>query len=1040
VGRNFLIQQYLREGDYQLTVVPKDLSRGHLGISMTHTAIADGGQLTTGVYARAAMKAGQGLMYRFAVKQKGKYRIRAIGAGRTYVMRLEDEQGWPIEPPNIAADLTRELDVGEYRMIIPPEAVDVRVVASLEALSEFVQFEGHGPHHIEIGEQVRHLWREPENAQTRTADMWLFDLPAIADISIALNNEMQGELFDGERLVGSVTPARPWQGQLNAGQYRLAVTNARKNNHVEYQLTVDSRQLMIGQQRHADVPATIPIAVGDHEYIELWSYGQNDIRARLLDSKGNVVAQGDDRNNDWNFLIAQKLQAGDYSLEVEAVGTERQSTEVFMDAPRTQFEEPRSLPLNIRISDSDAHVYPLQLPEDKSLLVIQAESQDAVGLSIEVQHNQGEYAASWKVLGTATGKSPHLLLPYSSASASYRLRVWSLDRRGENIALAAQAIEPRHYSEQQLNQSDIELRPVTGIDEYIFPMAVAVIDLTRPGVFKVDDAQDVYWSSQPNSLMAAPYNGLVVTGYSTLWIAKRLEKNKKTITLSGARVVLGEQGVNSLQIALSPHQVSRLDIKAHDSPLLVLAESRTGRTGVQLEGKNTAVEPLDAGQFAIAQQSAVAVAVKPDTLVAKVWNAADSRDALEVNVRWMAFSLNQTKTILAGRFAAAVDSVSALPLALPVGLKRITLTLPPDTAAVLRHQGKTTSTHWSGKTSLNEIIFSNAHELLIMNAASAAQQVAVTIEPLVTTTSSAGIAPALAENSIYQQYFPNSGQLRLPVNAPGQDANIRLRGASQGIFVQHNGRIVYGSDLKIDGPGELLIRHQPGVITAWLDSSEITAATTPLPVMDIAATQTIELQGEIQTFQINLAESIQLHLRSDTPMITRVGYANGNEVVEAHPQGVNYSVYLPSGYSTLSLQRLGPWTADATIFISSAALTSIQEGYGPQTMLSGGSTQMYYFDIAERGSIGVGVQASSDLVSGMLLDNAGNTISHGVVHMQDLAPGRYILAISVPADSQPVRVRPALVGLERPHTGPPWEVIRAYLEQAGRKLSAPPQP
>jgi hypothetical protein len=53
--------------------------------------------------------------------------------------------------------------------------------------------------------------------------------------------------------------------------------------------------------------------------------------------------------------------------------------------------------------------------------------------------------------------------------------------------------------------------------------------------------------------------------------------------------------------------------------------------------------------------------------------------------------------------------------------------------------------------------------------------------------------------------------------------------------------------------------------------------------------------------------------------------------------------------------------------------------------------------------------------------------------MPTLAAGTYLLALHAPADGAPVRVRPALAGLERPDTGPPAEVIRCYLDLAKGK-------
>ncbi len=1052
VGRNFLIQQYLREGDYQLTVKPRYRSRGHLGLSVASTTIEDGGSLTPGVAARATLKAGKGLAYRFAIPEKGKYRLRAIGTGRTYLMRLEDADGWPIEAPNIAADITQDFDAGEYRMIIRPEAVDARVVATLDAMTGPIQFHGHGPHHISIGQTAQHEWLEPEAGGQRTPDVWTFAVPAAADISITLNKEMHGDLYSGElnaqNRIAAITTLKPWQGKLPAGQYQLAVKSLRKSNHISYQLAVNSQQLMIGQQRHSAVPETIPIAVGKDGFIELWSYGTNDVRARLLDDKGNVVAQGDDRSNDWNFLIAQKLQAGDYQLEVEAVGNNTQATMVYMGSPNIRIEDPQDLPVVTSISDNDAHVYPLRLPDKKSLLVVQAQSNDAVGISVELQNRGAERSMLWTELGSATGKAPYLLLPYTqSAAPSYRIRVWSVDRRGAHISLQVVAIEPKHYLEQQFSKSGIMLDPVPGSSRGS-SIAVAAVDLSRAGVFRVDDAENVFWSSQSNGLLSKTYNGLLSASTNTLWIAKRIAANEKTTRLSGKRIVLGEAGGSRLQVALPPHQQGQLDIKADDEPILVVAESRVGQAGVQLIEDMAISEPLDARQFAIAQRSAAAVAVKPSNSVLKFWNAGDQREALELSFRHILFKTNDIKTVGSGLFQEALPAATALPLQLPPGLKRITLTFPPATAAVMRQQSKTVSIHWSGKTALNEVIRTRADEILILNADTKAQHIAVTVESLATIADSKDAELVLTENRMFQLYVANTGQLRLPVQivAKASEENtrtvVRIRGTAQGTYIQNSGRILRGNDLTTDEPGELLLEHQPGTVLAWLDSHAFNLqhndhAKAPLPVLDVTVNQTLSLQGEQQFFQANVQDARQLQLRSDTALITRITYANGKEIVEAHPQGVNYSVYLPAGYTKIAFHGLGPSGMSGVLFVSSMPLVSIREGYGPESILSGSGVMMYQFEVSESGAIGLGIQASSDVVSGELMDSSGNVISHGVVHMPVLAPGRYVFAIRVPPDSLPVRVRPALVGLERPPAGPPWEVIKEYLEQAGRKLDQP---
>jgi hypothetical protein len=59
--------------------------------------------------------------------------------------------------------------------------------------------------------------------------------------------------------------------------------------------------------------------------------------------------------------------------------------------------------------------------------------------------------------------------------------------------------------------------------------------------------------------------------------------------------------------------------------------------------------------------------------------------------------------------------------------------------------------------------------------------------------------------------------------------------------------------------------------------------------------------------------------------------------------------------------------------------------------------------------------------------------------MPELLPGDYLLALRSPAGAAPVKARPAVAGLVLPDTGPPAEVIRQYLQDAGAETpeSAP---
>ncbi|MEL6188341.1 MAG: hypothetical protein AAFU79_27270, partial [Myxococcota bacterium] len=183
VGRNFLVQQYLGAGDYQLTTRTRGRSRGHLGLRLSRTPAQDGGQLIDGIPARATLEAGQAVTYTFEVEEEGRYRLRARGRDRTFRARLEDAEGWPLERPGGPARFDRRFAPGTYRLVLLPESVRARAVTVLERERPPPAREGHGPHAIDLDEQVPHIWT---GGDASARDVFRFEVPADIDVKIEL--------------------------------------------------------------------------------------------------------------------------------------------------------------------------------------------------------------------------------------------------------------------------------------------------------------------------------------------------------------------------------------------------------------------------------------------------------------------------------------------------------------------------------------------------------------------------------------------------------------------------------------------------------------------------------------------------------------------------------------------------------------------------------------------------------------------------------------------------------------------------------------
>ncbi len=173
-GRNFLIQQYLGQGAYQLSLASQGATEGHMGVVADQTKLTDGGVLSLGIPARDTLQAGNGIVYTLRIEKAGRYHLQALGLGRTYTMRLEDQDGWPIIPPNAPADFTGDFNGAIYRLVILPQPVDAKIVTLLEPVEELEQPTGHGPHDLTLGQSQAFQWLEPEAGAMRVPDQWRF--------------------------------------------------------------------------------------------------------------------------------------------------------------------------------------------------------------------------------------------------------------------------------------------------------------------------------------------------------------------------------------------------------------------------------------------------------------------------------------------------------------------------------------------------------------------------------------------------------------------------------------------------------------------------------------------------------------------------------------------------------------------------------------------------------------------------------------------------------------------------------------------------
>lgn len=1019
VGRNFLLEQYLGTGDYQVTVRTMNMSRGRLGVRLGETRLIQGGTLREDIPARTTLATGSAAIFPFQIHHLGQYRLRAIAPGRTLRARIEDAEGWPLVQPGTSADVELELAPGKYRMVVLPEPVEVRVLAVLEEQKEALSFEGKGPHALPLGLGLEHTWYEIGRGESRKADVFTFELPAAAELNISLDESMRADLIllaDATSKPGGKARNRvaqisrgSWSGIAEKGNYRLEIYCVREDDGVDYQLNVQPVPLLAGLSRTVRPPAILKVAIGDQRAIELSSFGGTDLRARLLDEAGRTIAASDDRPDDWNFLIAARVAPGNYRLAVDPVGAiSGEESEISMTVRSEAIAGRAALPYSekIRLGDQ-VQLIPFD-PPSAAIIGLSASSEETIGVALEAETAPN----SWRTLAMRVGRPARvetLALPPGTAK-NYRARIWSADRRALPAQVAIFGLTPRSIDEAALAEG-VTLEGSNGI-------AAAAVALDGAGLMRIFDAPE-------GSVRAASIFGDAFTPLEreaaqaesqTLYVVRELEPRRSTAVLRGERVRLREAPE---LVDLHPERSAFLDLppSIEGRMLLVEAEAIGASIGVSF---GSGARDLDA--LAVRDRAAISVMMQTPSAanLARVWALEEKISVVEARVRALSFDPGPAIKTPAGLSVGSLSKKTATHLGLAPGAKSVRLTLEDGAVAALGTAGRIERVFWADGG--EEVLETNAEKLWVLNPTDRELRWSVEL-----VAAGRDTITALTERAPYEVLRPLAGVVRLQVPKGTGRRTIHVRGeVESALYLGTGGTAARGLDLPIGAdPGVLYLRAKPGLLVAWLNQTLFGPNDGSLTSASIPSIH--ELQGRADSFQVENFEPAVLHVRTDVPVISRV-VRGGVEEVVFHPRGAALDAYLPRGLTRISFRALLGGVLSGSASFTTSPLTEIREGLGPEVMLSPGTMRVFKFTVDRARAIGTGVRSDSDAVECVLMKSDGRQISRGhVLQMMELEKGEYLLGLRTPETASPARVRPALAGLSPPHSGPPLEIVRSYL-------------
>jgi uncharacterized protein len=1007
-GRNFLLQQYLREGDYQLTVKTAGKSYGRIGIAITETPVTDHGLLEAELPARLTLPPGQGALYRFHIETEADYSLHAQGLGHGFGMRLDDAEGWPLLAPGSAAETQLKLRPGDYQMILLPEPVENRAVTLLHRVEKPAERSGHGPFDAAFATDLENRWMEPEAGQKREPDRWRFTLPAPAKLTLSIGSGMKAVLTGpGEGKDRAALTDAPWTGALPAGDYVVEAMSDAPNNRVDYALHLETEELVAGQRRSIQAPAELKVSLGADRQVELASFGASDVRGRLYDAAGKLVASNDDRDNDWNFAIAGRFAPGLYTLRIDPVGAKTANTEIALTQPEEVAEPAIAFDAATPYADSRIHVVPLPDSKPGSLLLVGAEAPVPVGLALEAKDGSG----AWQRLAATTGIAPYLAVPRGTATGRlYRARVWSVDHGKTPISLTASAASPATASESSL-ASGVALAPLKLGGRQVAALAVT---LDHPGVLQLAEIPvGLGWAGSAETGLGHDPSGSLVAPGTNLWLVDReprkLVAKRVDPTAAPVRVTLDAGTVLQLPLA-----------EDRDHLALWRAEGQGGQPGIAViaDGGSKLLMAAGADTGALATSIAFAPAglAKP---VLKLWQAGIEQDGLPVTVTRIGFAAPRRLAATIGVTDGKLAKREAVELDLPAGPKRLALTVPAEAAIVLLKAGVPDRLIRSAGTA-PELIETEAEAALILNTQDAEAPFTASVEPI------AAVAAALAPGQMLTRYGAVSAVLHLSA-AQGDKLALRSAGAIRQVTaIDAAGHVTRGASAQA-GAGSLIdVEVKPGLAALALDA----VADAPVkPDKDVTAPSSLALEGKHMALRLAAGPARLIHVETESPIVLRGRSAAAPTLFAA---GAQLNLVLGEGKTgDLEIEPAGGGVLSGTARFEAVAPTPITDGLGPKLRVPPGQSRLFSFTLKDKQAIGVGVRASVDIASCRLLTAAGEEIGRGLVYMNTLAPGTYLLAVDVPADAVAVDIEPALVGLTPPGKGPPDDVKAEYLALTG---------
>ena len=1017
IGRNALVQQYLKPGDYLVSAQTQGESRGRACIRLKRTELGKPEELLIKGANSSFVKADAAICYNFTIKNAGIYHVETYSLGKHIMHRIEDNEGWPLYVPGKYRAIERYFDKGTYTYYSLPIEIDSQRLTFIYKKPKKRIISGKGPHILELNKSIDNIWLEQTG---RAKDIYQVKIPALAEFSLNVTNNMKASIYLKHDKNVKETKSGKWSGKLSSGIYEIRVISSEKNNKVPYTITLQTKYLIPGlKQKIYHLPATLNVSVSKDVFVDISSFGQTDVKAYLWDKDSNtLITSNDDKPNDWNFKFSCRLKSGLYKLKLVSVGTSSKPFEVKMD--QRDYKELKKVNIPFTLNEKlgkEVLQIPFSTCENESLINFNTKSSENIKLAIM----KGDVLI-------AEGKG-RIYIPLPSKK-NYVLYVWD----EENIV--------QERNKVLIEGESMKLKDITFDKNQIklaTPNAIRFQNDNRLSYCFNTSSKRTYYSPElerPCLILDRLPKG---TKNMNGWL---VSEDGKPITIQPfdvkpeqpVKVMLGK-----IPISFSIKQTQKV-------PMSLKLKSIKGIVGAMVFSENNLPENHVQWPGMLAKKAQTLVGIPGyGKYRGYIWKTHKTPLVTSENIKEIArdrisiyinsYPIHETRNF---------KNVSNLEANIPAGHSFLLLVEDKKQILNMVLTKGLVAFSWSLNkpfdivSSLNQNrecqIKVNGKNLFVLNTSDHPGLFKVEkMEKPYTESDKFDLKNG------FEKLFKKHGKLRFKINEIPQNMQLFIAGdivkssfwGSDGLI--HNGIPLqnYFDTFRYNvKQGHIEVNYNAGLVKIWQASIDDYAKAF-IGKFEEAHIEEFhnnrgDMTGVAQVWPFSLKKPGFISVKTSAPVVLAllsedkllqmsVCYENKRCELNQYLQPGNYKLFTRpinglSGKGILKLNKITPIDINNDLHL-----------------IRPGEIQVYRFSVKEHINVGVGLKTETDNLQAYLYDEKSRLISKGALMFGKLKPGKYILVVK--AHGTPVQYYPIILGAQGTRKGVPEDVIRKYKKE-----------